>query len=115
MVAGHESAELAERLIADSAAKEHIAPGTLTLHADRGSSMRSKPVAKLLSDLGIAKSHSRPYVSDDNPYSSGNPRERLLAHPEPLQESHAAAAETANGSLDQPANHGEKSRLNNEI
>jgi len=69
MVAEHECAELAEQLIADSAAKECIAPGTLTLHADRGSSMRSKPVATLLSDLGIAKSHSRPYVSDDNPYS----------------------------------------------
>ena len=69
MVAEHESAELAEQLIADSAAKEDIAPGVLTLHADRGSSMRSKPVATLLADLGIAKSHSRPYVSDDNPYS----------------------------------------------
>jgi transposase InsO family protein len=69
MVAEQETAELAEQLIADSAAKESIAPGTLTLHADRGSSMRSKPVATLLNDLGIAKSHSRPYVSDDNPYS----------------------------------------------
>jgi transposase InsO family protein len=53
--------------IADSTAKEAIEPGTLTLHADRGSSMRSKPVADLLVDLGIVKSHSRPYVSDDNP------------------------------------------------
>lgn len=69
MVAEQESAELAEQLIADSAAKESIVPGTLTLHADRGSSMRSKPVATLLCDLGISKSHSRPYVSDDNPYS----------------------------------------------
>jgi putative transposase len=69
MVAEQESAELAEQLIADSAAKENIGPGALTLHADRGSSMRSKPVATLLCDLGIAKSHSRPYVSDDNPYS----------------------------------------------
>lgn len=69
MVAEHESAELAEQLIADTAMKEGIRPGTLTLHADRGSSMRSKPVATLLADLGIAKSHSRPYISDDNPYS----------------------------------------------
>jgi putative transposase len=69
MVAEQETAELAEQLIADSSAKEGIAPGLLTLHADRGSSMRSKPVATLLCDLGIAKSHSRPYVSDDNPYS----------------------------------------------
>ena len=69
MVAEQETAELAEQLIADTANKECIAPGALTLHADRGSSMRSKPVATLLSDLGIAKSHSRPYISDDNPYS----------------------------------------------
>jgi len=44
-------------------------PGQLTLHADRGTSMRSKPVAMLLADLGVTKSHSRPHVSDDNPYS----------------------------------------------
>jgi transposase InsO family protein len=48
MVAEHETAELAEQLIANTAAKESIAPGALTLHADRGSSMRSKPVATLL-------------------------------------------------------------------
>lgn len=41
----------------------------LTLHADRGSSMRSKPMATLLADLGIAKSHSRPYIENDSPYS----------------------------------------------
>ena len=69
MVAEKGSAELAEQLIADSAMKEVIMPGMLTLHADRGSNMRSKPVAALLADLGIAKSHSRPYISDDNPYS----------------------------------------------
>lgn len=69
MVALHESAELAEHLIADTTAKQQIAPGTLTLHADRGTSMRSKPVAALLIDLEIAKSHSRPHVCDDNPYS----------------------------------------------
>lgn len=69
MVAPRESAQLAERLIADTAAKHHIAPGHLTLHADRGTSMRSKLVAELLADLDIAKTHSRPHVSDDNPYS----------------------------------------------
>ena len=69
MLAPHESAELAEQLIAETAAKQNILPGTLTLHADRGSSMRSKPVAALLADLNILKSHSRPHVSDDNPYS----------------------------------------------
>ena len=69
MVAHRESAILAQRLIADTAAKQAIVPGRLTVHADRGTSMRSKPVALLLADLGIVKSHSRPHVSDDNPYS----------------------------------------------
>jgi len=69
MVAPRESAVLAERLIAATCAKQGIAPGQLTLHADRGSSMRSKPVALLLADLGVVKTHSRPHVSNDNPYS----------------------------------------------
>ena len=69
MVAPRESAELAKRLIGESCCKQGIAPGQLTLHADRGSSMRSKPVAFLLADLGVTKSHSRPHVSDDNPFS----------------------------------------------
>ena len=69
MVAPRESAILAQRLIADTVAKQAIVPGSLIVHADRGSSMRSKPVALLLADLGIVKSHSRPHVSDDNPYS----------------------------------------------
>jgi len=69
MLAARESAELAEQLIADTLYKQNIAGGTLTLHADRGSSMRSKPVADLLIDLQVAKTHSRPHVSDDNPYS----------------------------------------------
>lgn len=69
MVAYRESAELAKRLIEESCKKQHIQPGQLTLHADRGTSMRSKPVALLLADLGVTKTHSRPHVSDDNPYS----------------------------------------------
>jgi len=69
LVAHRESAELAEQLIADTVDKQRIAPGTLTLHADRGTSMRSKPVAALLIDLDVAKTHSRPHVSDDNPFS----------------------------------------------
>jgi len=69
MIAPRESAQLAEQLIADTVAKQNVAPGTLTLHADRGTSMRSKTVAELLVDLEVAKSHSRPYVSDDNPFS----------------------------------------------
>ncbi len=69
MVADGESAELAKRLIADTCGKQAIEPGQLTIHADRGSSMTSKPVAFLMADLGITKTHSRPHVSDDNPYS----------------------------------------------
>ncbi len=64
-----ESAELAKRLIAESCQKQRIPPGQLTLHADCGTSMSSKPVAFLLADLGVTKTHSRPYVSNDNPYS----------------------------------------------
>ena len=69
MVAMRESAELAKRLIEQSCKKQRIQPGQLTLHADRGTSMSSKPVAFLLADLGVTKTHSRPHVSDDNPYS----------------------------------------------
>jgi len=69
MVAPGESAELAKRLIDDTCTKQAIGPGQLTVHADRGSSMTSKPVAFLLADLGVTKTHSRPHVSDDNPYS----------------------------------------------
>jgi putative transposase len=69
MVAHRESAELAQRLIDETSRKQGIRPGQLTIHADRGSSMTSQPVALLLSDLGITKTHSRPHVSDDNPYS----------------------------------------------
>lgn len=69
MVAHRESAELAKRMIEESCKKQCIQPGQLTLHADRGTSMRSKPVAFLLADLGVTKTHSRPHVSDDNPYS----------------------------------------------
>jgi putative transposase len=69
MVATCESAALAEKLIAAACAKQGIGRGQLSLHADRGSSMTSKPVALLLADLGITQSHSRPHVSNDNPYS----------------------------------------------
>ena len=69
MVATRESATLAEKLIAATCAKQGIARGQLTIHADRGSSMTSKPVAFLLADLGVTQSHSRPHVSNDNPYS----------------------------------------------
>jgi putative transposase len=69
MVAYRESAELAEDLIAESCFKQQIQKDQLTLHADRGSSMKSNLVGQLLADLGVTKTHSRPHVSNDNPYS----------------------------------------------
>ncbi len=69
MVAHRESAKLAEKLIKETCLKQGINKDQLTLHADRGSSMKSKCVALLLSDLGVTKTHSRPHVSNDNPYS----------------------------------------------
>ena len=69
MLATRESAALAEKLIDATCAKQDISRGQLTIHADRGSSMTSKPVAFLLADLGVTQSHSRPHVSNDNPYS----------------------------------------------
>ncbi len=67
LLAPRESAELVKRLIADTCGKQQILDGQLTIHADRGSSMTSKPVAFLMADLGVTKTHSRAYVSDDNP------------------------------------------------
>jgi len=72
MVAACESATLAKRLIAETCGKQEIAEEQLTLHADRGSSMKSKCVAMLLSDLGVTKTHSRPHVSNDNPFSESH-------------------------------------------
>ncbi|MCP4342736.1 MAG: transposase family protein, partial [Desulfobulbaceae bacterium] len=69
MIAERESSTLANRLITETCYKQNIAEEQLTLHADRGSSMKSKVVAQLLSDLGVTKTHSRPHVSNDNPYS----------------------------------------------
>ncbi len=69
MVAERESATLAVELIRQSCERQSIGEHQLTVHADRGSSMRSKPVAFLLADLGVTKTHSRPYTSSDNPYS----------------------------------------------
>jgi putative transposase len=69
LIADRESAVLAEQLLADTIAKHGIDRDTLTIHADNGSSMASKPVAFLLADLGVTKSHSRPHTSNDNPFS----------------------------------------------
>ena len=69
LVADRESAQLAQELIATSCARQGIGPGQLTVHADRGAAMTSRSIALLYADLGIVQSHSRPSVSNDNPYS----------------------------------------------
>jgi len=69
MVADRESEDLAKDLIAHAILSQEVAKGQLTIHADRGSSMKSKTVAELMADLGVVKSHSRPHTSNDNPYS----------------------------------------------
>ena len=69
MIACKESNELAQTLIEETCKKQQIEPGHLIIHADRGPSMTSKPVGLLLEDLGVAKTHSRPHVSNDNPFS----------------------------------------------
>ncbi len=69
MVAAEENARLAQRLIEATCLKQGIGPHQLTIHADRGAPMRSKLVAELFSDLNIGASHSRPRVSNDNPFS----------------------------------------------
>jgi putative transposase len=67
-----EDGQVAKALIEQASEQQRIQPGTLTIHADRGSPMRGKPVAFLLADLGITKTHSRPYTSTDNPYSEAH-------------------------------------------
>jgi putative transposase len=67
-----ESAQLAKALISQACEQQQITRGQLTVHADRGSSMRSKPVAFLLADLGVLRTHNRPYTSTDNPYSEAH-------------------------------------------
>lgn len=69
LLAEYESAELAEKLIAETCAKQGVMAEQLTLHADRGSAMRAKSVAQLLVDLQVTKSHTRPYTPNDNPFS----------------------------------------------
>ena len=69
MLAHAENTKLAEALLTDTVAKQNIERHQLTIHADRGSPMTAKPVAFLLADLGVTKSHSRPHVSNDNPFS----------------------------------------------
>jgi putative transposase len=94
MIAPREAAALATKLIEETCDKHLILPDQLTIHADRGSSMRSKPVAFLLADLSITKTHSRPYTSNDNPYSESQFRTMKYRPQFPdrfgcLQDSHA--------------------------
>jgi putative transposase len=81
MIAEVETAELAEQLIAEACAKQGVQRAQLTVHADNGSPMIAKSVAILLADLGVAKSHSRPHVSNDNPYSEAQFK-TLKYHPD---------------------------------
>ena len=90
MVATRESAVLAEKLIAATCAKQGIRRGQLAIHADRGSSMTSKPVALLLADLGVTQSHSRPHVSNDNPYSEAQFKRFCPAFRDGLGSGHAS-------------------------
>ena len=94
MIAPREAASLATKLIEETCDKHLIQPDQLTIHADRGSSMRSKPVAFLLADLSVTKTHSRPYTSNDNPYSESQFRTMKYRPEFPdrfgcLQDSHA--------------------------
>lgn len=102
MIAHRESAPLAEKLIRETCARQRIVPGELTLHADRGSSMKSKPVALLLADLASPRRTAGPHVSDDNPFSeaqfktlkvpAGVPRSLRLDHRRARAKTSARAA-----------------------
>jgi putative transposase len=81
MMAERQTAALAQQMITETCAKQAIEGGCLTIHADNGGAMTAKPIALLLADLGVTKSHSRPHVSDDNPYSEAQFK-TLKYHPE---------------------------------
>ena len=72
MIAMRETAELAQKLVTETCRKQGIVPGQVGLHMDRGAPMRSKDFALLLAELGVTKTHSRPYTSNDNPYSESH-------------------------------------------
>jgi Integrase core domain len=80
LVAAPKAAALAERLLAETIAAQGVEAGQLTVHADRGTQVTAKPVALLLSDLGVVKSHSRPHAPDDNP-SAESQFKTLKHHP----------------------------------
>lgn len=72
MLARNESARLGKQLLLEAYEKQNVQPGQLTVHADRGSAMISKSMALLLADLGVTRTHSRPHVSNDNPFSESH-------------------------------------------
>ena len=92
MEAPRESAQLAKKLIEESCEKQNSQPGQLSLHADRGSAMRSKPVALLVAALRVTKTHSRPYTSHDSPYSESQFRTMKFR---PSSRTASAASRTA--------------------
>jgi putative transposase len=94
LVAPRETARLAEELIADAIHREGIPDGQLSLHADRGTSMTSKTVSQLLADLGVLQSHSRPRVSNDNPYSEAQFRTLKYSPRFPKRFANLASART---------------------
>lgn len=101
-----ESGELAKELIADAdaVARHQVQPGQLSVHADRGSSMTSNPVVELLAFLGISRSHSRPHVSNDNPFNESQFKTlKYCWRPRPTQPS--SARPLAITSADQISNH----------
>jgi putative transposase len=106
MISERETAELAEAFIAETCAKEGICPDQLTLHADRGSAMTSKTVAQLLADLGVTKTHSRPHVAGDNPYSESQFKTLKYRPDFPAQFGSLADARVWAGPFFQWYNHG---------
>ena len=105
MVAPCERASLAERLIETTCTRQGIVPGHLTIHADRGSSMTSNAVALLLADLGVTKTHSRPHVSNDNPYSESQFKTLKYRPAFPARFGSLVHARTLSGELLQWYNH----------
>jgi putative transposase len=103
-----EDAELAEALIAESYRREGVQPYQLTLHADRGAAMTSKTLAELLIDLGVAQSHSRPTISDDNPYSESQFKTMKYGPSYPERFASLQAARTWMGSFADWYNHEHK-------
>jgi transposase InsO family protein len=102
MLARAERASLAEALLADTITKQGIARDQLTIHADRGSPMTTKPVAFLLADLGVTKSHSRPHCSNDNPYSESQFRTLKYRPDFPPSASAASRTPTPTASASSP-------------